>query len=86
MATVRCEEIANEKFAYFSSNEVSLFYILKFCFVPFIARFLLLISTPINFLFKSCQDWCEIEESVQAGPVHGFGKKLSSIIGTCLSE
>ncbi|KAH0904467.1 hypothetical protein HID58_043970 [Brassica napus] len=46
VATVRCEEIANEKFA----------------------------------------NWRELEEAVQSGPVSGFGKKLSSILQSCLSE
>lgn len=27
-----------------------------------------------------------MEEAVQSGPVSGFGKKLSSILNTCLSE
>ncbi|KAE8646514.1 protein ROOT HAIR DEFECTIVE 3 homolog 1 [Cucumis sativus] len=52
VATVRCEEIGNEKFTWFASNE----------------------------------DWLSLEEEVQSGPVQGFGKKLSSIIDTCLSE
>ncbi|XP_047334056.1 protein ROOT HAIR DEFECTIVE 3 homolog 1-like isoform X2 [Impatiens glandulifera] len=52
VATVRCEEIANEKLASFVTNEV----------------------------------WCELDEAVQSGPVPGFGKKLSSILDTCLSE
>lgn len=52
VATVRCEEIANEKLASFVSNEV----------------------------------WCHIDETVQTQPLAGFGKKLSSIIETCLSE
>lgn len=52
VATVRCEEIANEKFFSFSGNE----------------------------------DWRELEEAVQSGPVSGFGKKLSSVLDTCLSE
>ncbi|XP_062087684.1 protein ROOT HAIR DEFECTIVE 3-like isoform X2 [Humulus lupulus] len=52
VATVRCEEIANEKFSSFSGNEY----------------------------------WLALEEAVQIGPVAGFGKKLSSIIDTCLSE
>lgn len=52
VATVRCEEIANEKFASFIANE----------------------------------NWCELEEAVQSGPVSGFGKKLSSILQSCLSE
>ncbi|KAH0927299.1 hypothetical protein HID58_019555 [Brassica napus] len=52
VATVRCEEIANEKFASFIANE----------------------------------NWRELEEAVQSGPVSGFGKKLSSILESCLSE
>ncbi|KAH0891340.1 hypothetical protein HID58_053769 [Brassica napus] len=52
VATVRCEEIANEKFAGFIANE----------------------------------NWRELEEAVQSGPVSGFGKKLSSILQSCLSE
>jgi len=32
------------------------------------------------------QDWCQLEEAVQSGPVPGFGRKLSSLLGTCLSE
>ncbi|KAL0743708.1 hypothetical protein Bca4012_085221 [Brassica carinata] len=52
VATVRCEEIANEKFASFVANE----------------------------------NWRELEEAVQSGPVSGFGKKLSSILESCLSE
>ncbi|KAF3450609.1 hypothetical protein FNV43_RR06698 [Rhamnella rubrinervis] len=52
VATVRCEEIASEKYSSFSGNEV----------------------------------WQELEEAVQSGPVPGFGKKLSSILYTGLSE
>ncbi|XP_023000317.1 protein ROOT HAIR DEFECTIVE 3 homolog 1-like isoform X1 [Cucurbita maxima] len=52
VATVRCEEIASEKFAWLATNE----------------------------------DWLSLEEAVQSGPVQGFGKKLSAIINTCLSE
>lgn len=52
VATVRCEEIANEKFLSFSGNE----------------------------------EWRELEEAVQSGPVSGFGSKLSSILDTCLSQ
>ncbi|XP_057736012.1 protein ROOT HAIR DEFECTIVE 3-like [Arachis stenosperma] len=52
VATVRCEEIANEKYATFSANE----------------------------------EWCQLEEAVQSGPVQGFGKKLNSLLGACLSE
>ncbi|RDY09503.1 Protein ROOT HAIR DEFECTIVE 3-like 1, partial [Mucuna pruriens] len=52
VATVRCEEIANEKYASFVANE----------------------------------DWCQLEEAVQSGPIRGFGKKLSSLLDTCLSE
>ncbi|XP_028792095.1 protein ROOT HAIR DEFECTIVE 3-like [Neltuma alba] len=52
VATVRCEEIANEKYAAFSTNE----------------------------------EWCQLEEAVQFGPIPGFGKKLNSILDNCLSE
>ncbi|XP_019193385.1 PREDICTED: protein ROOT HAIR DEFECTIVE 3 homolog 1-like [Ipomoea nil] len=52
VATVRCEEISNEKYAAFSANE----------------------------------EWCRLETEVQSHPVPGFGKMLSSILATCLSE
>lgn len=52
VATVRCEEIANEKLSHLTSDE----------------------------------DWLALMEAVQAGPVLGFGKKLSSILETYLSE
>ncbi|KAL8139292.1 hypothetical protein V2J09_005313 [Rumex salicifolius] len=52
VATVRCEEIVNERFISFMENEV----------------------------------WCELEEAAQSEAVKGFGKKLSSILGSCLSE
>ncbi|KAL5577679.1 hypothetical protein UlMin_019378 [Ulmus minor] len=51
VATVRCEEIANEKFRQLTCDE----------------------------------GWLELEEAVQAGPVPGFGKKLSSILENYLS-
>ncbi|CAM8920411.1 unnamed protein product [Rhodiola kirilowii] len=52
VATVRCEEISNEKYIKFVSNEF----------------------------------WCQLEETVQSGPVSGFGKKISSLLNTYLSE
>lgn len=52
VATVRCEEIGNEKYAAFSTNE----------------------------------HWCQLEETVKSGAIAGFGKKLSSILCTFLSE
>ncbi|KAK7349247.1 hypothetical protein VNO77_06459 [Canavalia gladiata] len=52
VATVRCEEIANEKYASFVANE----------------------------------EWCQLEEAVHSGPIPGFGKKLNSLLDTCLSE
>ncbi|CAK7336936.1 unnamed protein product [Dovyalis caffra] len=52
VATVRCEEIANEKLSCLSCDE----------------------------------GWLALEEAVQAGPVSGFGKKLSSILEFYLSE
>ncbi|XP_025012536.2 protein ROOT HAIR DEFECTIVE 3 homolog 2 isoform X2 [Ricinus communis] len=52
VATVRCEEIANEKLNCLISDE----------------------------------DWLALVEAVQAGTVPGFGKKLSTILETYLSE
>ncbi|XP_022891341.1 protein ROOT HAIR DEFECTIVE 3-like [Olea europaea var. sylvestris] len=52
VATVRCEEIANEKFSSFIANK----------------------------------EWRQLEETVQAQLVPGFGRKLSSILDACLSE
>ncbi|OIW04930.1 hypothetical protein TanjilG_15675 [Lupinus angustifolius] len=52
VATVRCEEIANEKYAAFAANE----------------------------------EWCQLEETVQSGPILGFGKKLNSLLDVYLSE
>ncbi|KAF3338170.1 protein ROOT HAIR DEFECTIVE 3-like protein [Carex littledalei] len=52
VATVRCEEIANEKLSRLTSDE----------------------------------NWLELNAAVQAGPVPGFGKKLSSILDFYLSE
>ncbi|XP_057549786.1 protein ROOT HAIR DEFECTIVE 3-like [Amaranthus tricolor] len=52
VATVRCEEIANERYSDFTQNE----------------------------------EWLQLEEASQSGPVAGFGKKLSSIIGNCFFQ
>ncbi|KAI8001095.1 hypothetical protein LOK49_LG09G02582 [Camellia lanceoleosa] len=52
VASVRCEEIANEKLSCLTSDV----------------------------------GWVALEEAVRSGPVSGFGKKLSSIIETYLSE
>ncbi|XP_063944118.1 protein ROOT HAIR DEFECTIVE 3 isoform X3 [Daucus carota subsp. sativus] len=52
VATVRCEEIANEKYSSFIANK----------------------------------DWREVEEAAQSHPLPGFGRKISSILDTCLSE
>ncbi|XP_059287533.1 protein ROOT HAIR DEFECTIVE 3 homolog 1-like [Lycium ferocissimum] len=52
VATVRCEEIAHEKYESFIANE----------------------------------EWCQLKEAVQSHPVGGFGKKLSLILNTCLTE
>ncbi|CAL1402357.1 unnamed protein product [Linum trigynum] len=52
VATVRCEEIANEKLC----------------------------------CLKSDEGWLELEEAVEAGPVSGFGKNVSSILERYLSE
>lgn len=52
VATVRCEEIANEKCGSFLENE----------------------------------EWRQVEEAVQTHPVSGFGRKISSILDSYLSE
>ncbi|KAJ0519970.1 putative P-loop containing nucleoside triphosphate hydrolase [Helianthus annuus] len=52
VATVRCEEIANEKYSAFVTNK----------------------------------DWCELEEAVKSHLVPDFGKKLSSMLETCISS
>ncbi|KAH8492673.1 hypothetical protein H0E87_022046 [Populus deltoides] len=52
VATVRCEEIADEKIKCFTFDE----------------------------------DWLQMKEAVQAGPVSGFGGAVSSILETYLSE
>ncbi|CAA6667202.1 unnamed protein product [Spirodela intermedia] len=52
VATVRCEEIANEKLSHLSFDE----------------------------------RWLELSEAVQAGPVSGFGRKLSTILESYLSQ
>ncbi|KAL7162621.1 hypothetical protein ACSBR2_042997 [Camellia fascicularis] len=36
--------------------------------------------------FVSNEEWCQLDEAVQNQPISGFGKKLSSILATCLSE
>ncbi|KAL5568197.1 hypothetical protein UlMin_024772 [Ulmus minor] len=44
------------------------------------------IASEKLFSFSGNEDWRELEEAVQSGPISGFGKKLSSVLGTCLSE
>ncbi|CAH9087364.1 unnamed protein product [Cuscuta europaea] len=52
VATVRCEEIANEKYASFTTNK----------------------------------EWCQLNETVKSHTVPEFGKKISSVLQTCLEE
>nr|XP_017246024.1 PREDICTED: protein ROOT HAIR DEFECTIVE 3 homolog 2 isoform X2 [Daucus carota subsp. sativus] len=52
VATVRCEEIANEKYMRLANDK----------------------------------SWLELEKAIQAGPISGFGEKLSSILETFFSE
>jgi len=91
VATVRCEEIANEKYSSFATNEVPADHIV-WCFcLQFWLFFLSLILVNImdcqipNY-FKWPQDWCHLEEAVQSGPIPGFGKKLSSLLDAFLSQ
>ena len=48
------------------------------------------LANIINYQHPNCikwpQDWCHLEEAVQSGPISGFGKKLSSILDSFLSE
>ncbi|CAN4089088.1 unnamed protein product [Withania somnifera] len=52
VATVRCEEIANEKYVSFTESE----------------------------------EWRQLNEAVKSHSVRGFGRKISSILDSCLSE
>lgn len=93
VATVRCEEIANERYSDFTQNQVQ-FFILNNYFDPLINMrsfvdglcFRAALLSSSGYFFLLLQDWLQLEEASQSGPVAGFGKKLSSIIGNCLSE
>ena len=76
VATVRCEEIANEKLAFINADEVmvSSLYMLLY-------QQLLTMDTFLCVL----QEWLQLEEAVQHDLVPGFGKKLSAILDKCLS-
>lgn len=41
---------------------------------------------PCRYLADLLQDWLELEEAVEAGPVSGFGRRLSSVLDKYLSE
>lgn len=88
MATVRCEEIANEKYSSFAGNEVFSFHICLFHIFISSSRKYVYIIAKLGSLLPSIfpQNWQELEEAVQSAPVPGFGKKISSILYTCLSE
>lgn len=90
VATVRCEEIANEKYSSFAGNEVFSFHIINVTlqYLYFLLLKILLFIAKLGPLLSSIfpQDWQELEEAVQSAAVPGFGKKLSSILFTVLSE
>ena len=82
VATVRCEEIANEKLSRLISDEVLI------C-APSIPKFLLdkqRNNIPYQSVLNLIQGWLELEYAVQAGPVLGFGEKLSSVLEMYFSE
>lgn len=83
VATVRCEEIASEVFSNFTANEVS--FILIYAFVLITYMLCAIANQLFVFVALNFQEWRALDEAVQSGPVSGFGKKLTSIIGVCLS-
>lgn len=87
VATVRCEEIANEKFSSFVANEVHCY--VQMMLLPWhsIPKTSILSPQARNYLFLQFhQEWCLLQEAIQSGAVAGFGKKLTSLMGSCLSE
>ena len=91
VANVRCEEIANENLAKLASNEVlghSFSFVRRYLvtvLVLFRGTWSLFVKYSFD-LFYHFQDWLELEEVVQSGPVLGFGKKISSFLEKYFSE
>lgn len=86
VATVRCEEIASEVFSNFTANEVSFILIYAFVLITYmLCAFGAIANQLFVFVALNFQEWRALDEAVQSGPVSGFGKKLTSIIGVCLS-
>lgn len=81
VATVRCEEIAYEKLRLLSTDKVLFTYISLAGITGLIEIF-----SGSQYLVNLLQVWLALEEAIQVGPVPGFGKKLSSILDTYLSE
>lgn len=81
VATVRCEEIANERFASLTANEV-----FDDVHHPHFSFAIILLRKLISSNVKTLQVWLHLQEDVESGPVPGFGKKLSAILKACLSE
>jgi hypothetical protein len=82
VATVRCEEIGNEKLASFTADEVIIVHIIRLnrCCIGSWNQLTLYI-----FIYDK-KEWQQFEEAVQNDYVPGFGKKISSLLDRCLSE
>lgn len=78
VATVRCEDIADEKLRCFMLDEVTFALMLQFLI------FSLASTMGINYF--ALQGWLELEAAVTSGPVRSFGMKLSDIIDFYLLE
>lgn len=78
VATVRCEEIADEKLKSFISDKVA-------CSHCCIYTLFYLIGT-MRISYSSLQGWLELETAANSGLVPGFGKKLNAILDFYLSE
>lgn len=80
VATVRCEEIANEKYMRLANDKVDKHHCVCHLSVWMSALFVLW------YFLIMIQSWLELEKAIQAGPISGFGEKLSSILETFFSE
>ncbi|RRT51530.1 hypothetical protein B296_00051068 [Ensete ventricosum] len=77
VATVRCEEIANEKLAFINADEVMVSSLYMLLYHQ--------LSMMKNTILCVLQEWLQLEEAVQHDLVPGFGKKLSATLDKCLS-
>jgi len=77
VATVRCEEIANEKLKNFLSNKVTMF----LCH-----SVLLYLFDWLNGNYSTLQGWLELDAAVKSGLPPSFGTRLIAILDSYLSE